>query len=66
MIERLKPRDAQVDDQEPAIDMSPAAIDRRLDMVSELYELGRHLAQAKLDRHDSAETSADEVSVEDH
>ncbi len=65
MIERQKPSDAQIDDHEPTVDMSPAAISRRLDLVSELYELGRHLTRAKPVNGDCAETPAGEDSVKD-
>ena len=65
MIERQKPSDPQANDLEPAVDMSPSAISRRLDLVSELYELGRHLAQAKPVSNDSEETPAGEDSVKD-
>ena len=37
--------DASIDSSD--IDMSPEAIGRRLEEVSQLYELGQHLQQAK-------------------
>jgi hypothetical protein len=65
MTERQNSCDAEAGGREPVVDMFPEAISRRLDLVSELYELGRHLAQAKPVSNDSAEISADEGAVGD-
>ena len=42
-----KPTDNPKRQAEGAIDMSPEAIDQRLDMVSALYDLGKYLQTAQ-------------------
>jgi hypothetical protein len=45
----MKPQTDQTESQTPdgKVDMSPEAIDQRLDMVSALYDLGKYLQTAR-------------------
>ncbi len=47
MNDRPAQNGGREDDSVTLVDMSPAAINHRLDIAAELFELGRHLAGAR-------------------
>jgi len=63
----MKPQtdESRPDENHAKVDMSPEAIDQRLDMVSALYDLGRYLQTARpveesADQTDDASTDENE------